>query len=140
MANEVTEKHILIDSDALVALIKKDDAHFTTATRIAQEAKQKNVEFFLSQYTIAEVATVLSKKISQGIAIQFLANIHHFNLGVIATNEMHFLKAEEIFIRQKKKATSFFDCLNIAIVQLQGFEGIFSFDHIYPKNGIKFYR
>lgn len=139
MAAECSTKKVLVDSDALVALIKTDDAHFKTATRLVTEAKNKQIEFFLSQYTIAEVSTVLSHKVSQVAAIRFLSGIYQFNLTVISATEAQFLKAEEIFVQQQKKGTSFFDCLNIALIQHHSLDAIFSFDKIYPKNGIQLY-
>lgn len=139
MGAEVKDRQFLVDTDAIIALLKLDDPHHKIASRLSAESKKKNVQFFLSQYTVAEVATVLSYKVSQTIAIQFLAGIHHFDLTVIGATEAHFLKAEEVFVGQKKKGTSFFDCLNIALVQLSGFDGIFSFDKVYQKNGVKLY-
>lgn len=139
MVDDAVVKKVLVDSDALVALIKTDDAHFKTATRLAVQAKKQQVEFFLSQYTITEVSTVLSHKVSQAAAIQFLAGIHQFDLTVIASTESQFLKAEEIFVRQKKKGTSYFDCLNMALVEQGICEVIFSFDKIYARNGIRVY-
>lgn len=139
MVADLQTKKVLVDSDALVALIKRDDAHFRKASRLANQAKKQHVEFFLSQYTIAEVSTVLSNKVSQLVATQFLAGVHEFDLTVIAATQTEFLKAEEIFVQQKKKGTSFFDCLNIALIQHYSFDAIFSFDKIYAKNGISVY-
>lgn len=139
MAADSVVKKVLVDSDALVALIKTNDAHFQRATRLALQAKKKDIQFFLSQYTLAEVSTVLSYKVSQLVAIQFLSRIHEFNLTVIAPTEFQFLKAEEIFVKQKKKGTSFFDCLNMALIEQGACDLIFSFDKIYTKNGIPVY-
>lgn len=44
--------------------------------------------------------------------------------------------ALEIFAQQTSKNTSLVDCTNMAIIQRDGIDRIFSFDHIYGKNDI----
>lgn len=132
-------KRILADADAIVALIKRDDANHEQATNLAKQAHENGFEFFISQYTVAEVCTVLSNKVSQQVAVEFLASLYEKSITIIGATEVVFLEAEKVFTEQKKKGTSYFDCLNIALVGQGRYDAIFSFDKIYARNGIKMY-
>lgn len=128
-----------MDADAVVALIKRDDANHKKATNLAKQAHENGAEFFISQYTVAEVCTVLSNKVSHQAAVEFLAGLYEKNITIIRATEVGFLEAEKVFVEQKKKGTSYFDCLNVALFRQLGFDQIFSFDGMYAKNGLVVY-
>lgn len=129
-------KRILADADAIVALIKRDETNHEEAINLAKQAYENGFEFFISQYTVAEVCTVLSNKVSQQVAVEFLASLYEKSITIIGATEVVFLEAEKVFTEQKKKGTSYFDCLNIALFHQLGFDQIFSFDGMYTKNGV----
>lgn len=132
-------RRILADADALVALVKRDDTNHEKATNLAKQAHERGAEFYISQYTVAEVCTVLSNKVSHQVAVEFLASVHEKNITVIGATETVFLEAEKVFVEQHKKGTSYFDCVNIALFRQLGFDQMFSFDGMYAKNGVAVY-
>ena len=93
---------------------------------------------FVSPLTLPETATVLSHKLSQAEAIKFLIKTRKEQskeelVEILLTPEL-IEKADQIFISQKRKNTSWPDCLNMAILKLHHLDAIFSFDKIYAEN------
>lgn len=130
--------NILFDADALVALVKEDDSNHVKVVRMYRELKVKNTNFFLSPFTTAEAATVLSYKYSHPRAKEFLKEIRSKNLPVIELEKDSDL-ADLWFFKQNKKGTSYFDCYNIALLERykNQIDAIFSFDSVYKRNGFK---
>lgn len=132
-------KGILVDADALVALAKKDDSNHKRAVRINNSLQEKGVSYYLSPFTIAETATVLSYKVSHQAAKKFLREIRKINLPVLELPEKYRDWADKWFLKQKKKGVSYFDCYNMALLERYKtqIEAIFSFDSIYKRNNFK---
>lgn len=128
-------RKILVDADALVAIAKQDDSNHERAIKIARSLAKETL--FLSPTTIPEAATVLSYRVSHADAKRFLQEVRKRNLIELSLDFETQQKADEIFLSQKTKGISWFDCLNAAYVKLNEFEGIFSFDKFYKKIKIK---
>ena len=126
---------ILIDSDLIIALIKKDDNNHLKAIKIFK--KYANAEIFVSPFCISEVATVLSLRVSQQAAITFIKNFRERNITELAFDRLTAAKADAIFCEQSIKGTSWIDCCNVAYYRLQGFDAIASFDKFYNKVKVK---
>lgn len=129
---------ILLDADSLVALAKEDDSNHLKAVGIYKKLKDKKIIFFLSPFTTAEAATVLSYKFSHERAKQFLRGMRENSLPVLELEEESNL-ADRWFLKQNKKGTSYFDCYNMALLERykNQLDAIFSFDTVYKTNGFK---
>ena len=128
--------NILIDSDAIIAIFKKDDSNHDKA--IIRAKKIKDDSQFISSLTIPESATVLSHIVSQPAAVKFLTKTRNevnkkLYEEIPLSQELENL-ADQIFIAQKRKNTSWPDCLNMAIMKIHHLDAIFSFDKIYSQN------
>jgi predicted nucleic acid-binding protein len=129
--------NILVDTDALVATIKEDDSNHKKA--IAIDKKFKNSTYYITPFTIPETATVLSNKMSQKTAKEFLSKARIENFVEVPLTPDLVREADQIFVSQNKKGTSWIDCLNVAVVRSKKLDGIFSFDKFYQKLGLKTY-
>lgn len=127
--------NILVDADALIALYNKNDSNYLKAKRTSHNIIKDHL--FISPITIPEGATVLSHKVSQETAIRFIKETRTRKLEEITLSQDLIIKADQIFIDQKNKNTSWPDCLNMAIARDLKIDTIFSFDSIYQKNGFK---
>lgn len=125
---------ILIDADALVALAKEDDSNHKKAVKIAQRLKKETL--YVTALTIPEAATVLSYRVSQEAAQKFLKEARQKKLIELPLTTQASVLADEIFLKQTKKGTSWIDCLNVAIAKIHNLAGIFSFDRFYQKFGL----
>lgn len=132
-------KDVLVDADALVALIKENDSNHPKALAISNKLQKQGVSYYFSPFTVAEASTVISYKMSHSHAIQFLREVRKLDVPVISLPETSQSLADNYFIKQKEKGTSYFDCYNMALLDYHKklLSGIFSFDHVYQQNGFK---
>ncbi len=130
-------KDILVDADALVAIAKQDDTNHKKALLIEKKLEQEGVILYFSPFTVAEVVTVLSHKVSQISAKKFLKEIRELDISVFELPEKYKILADEWFFKQNKKGTSYFDCYNLALLDRykKQISAIFSFDEVYKRNG-----
>lgn len=127
---------ILVDADALVALAKEDDSHHQKAIKIASSLKTANL--YVTTLTIPEATTVLSYRVSQKAAKKFLKEARQRQLIELKITSQISRLVDEIFLKQRKKGTSWIDCLNVAMVEKHKLQGIFSFDKFYKNFNISF--
>lgn len=128
---------ILVDADALVALVKTNDLNHQKALNISKSLQRKGCTWYISPFTIGEVITVISHKIDQITAINALKELRKQNLNQLALKDRYSHLADDWFNKQNKKGTSYFDCYNMALLTRYKLDEIFSFDGVYKKNGFK---
>jgi len=128
---------LLLDSDALIALSKSDDSNHKKI--ITYFRKQKKAYLYVSHLCVSEVCTVLSLRISQDSAIQFLKNLRSRNIIEIGYSVSLRQATDKLFMNQKSKGTSWVDCYNVAIMQEEELDGIVSFDKFYKKFSFETY-
>lgn len=132
-------KTILVDSDIFVAINKSDDFNHKKAEKLLESLLTQQVCFITTNYIFSETITVLSQKVGQTAAVKFISDIKtpqsDFEVYWITPEVEE--EAIEIFRKQTSKNTSFVDCTNMAALELNKWDFIFSFDSIYKKNGFK---
>jgi len=128
---------VFIDSDALIALYKKDDPHHKKALKISQKIEKDSLLAFTSWDVIDEVTTKLSFYTTKKNALFFLKETLKSSVQIIFTDPQTVFKSLAFFERQTSKRVSLTDCTNMAIAQSKGIETFFSFDKHYVKNGFK---
>lgn len=129
---------IFVDTDAFVALIKKNDSNHTKAKNIFEKLQGTPVEFITSNYVFSETITILSQKVNHVTAVRYIdamlssENIFNIKRADGAVEDL----AIGIFKDQTSKNISFVDCANMAVIRKLGLDGIFSFDRAYITNKI----
>lgn len=129
---------IFIDTDAFIAFVKKNDSNHKKVKQIFHALQDKTVTFYTSNYIFAESVTIISQRIGKDIALQFIETLRAKDAifsTIWVTKEIE-EKAIEIFRKQSSKNISLVDCSNIAIIEINNFNGIFSFDRSYKTNKI----
>ncbi|MFB6182036.1 MAG: type II toxin-antitoxin system VapC family toxin [Candidatus Magasanikbacteria bacterium] len=125
---------ILVDADALVALVKTDDSNHPKAVNISKQFQQMSVDFQISPFTIPEAVTVVSYKIGQKEAREALNKFRSKNFFEYDFDRELEKKVDKVFKQQSKKGASYFDCVNLVILEKFKLDGIFSFDSVYSEN------
>lgn len=130
---------VLVDADALVALTKSDDQNHQKALHIGEFLQKIGCTWYISPYTIGEVVTVISYKVSQLAAKNVLKELRKLNLNELTLKNEHVGLIDKWFLKQGKKGTSYFDCYNMALLERykKQLNVIFSFDSVYKRNGFK---
>lgn len=130
---------VFMDSDAFVASVKKDDTNHEKVKQIFLALESEPIIFYTSNYVFAESITVISQKINQHAAIEFIKNTKSSQSMITIKWILESVEqlAIEIFAKQTSKNVSFVDCTNMAIMKYHQMDYLFSFDSIYKKNGFK---
>ncbi len=129
---------VLLDADGTVAMISEDHPNHSKALLVRDKLKKSRANLYMSRYVVAEVATVLSQRIGHQIAVGFLLELNQSEtIHVIDTNNGLERETQKVFSQQTSKNVSYVDCHNMVLVQQFKFDGIFSFDKHYVKNGVK---
>ena len=130
---------ILVDADALVALVKSDEPNHKKALNISESLQKSGCTWYVSPFTIGEVITVISHKINQTTAKKVLRQLRKLELNLLSLKDEYVQLADGWFDKQNKKGTSYFDCYNMALMERykNQIDAIFSFDGIYKRNGFK---
>ena len=122
---------ILVDTDVLIALTKRDDSNHDKALKLF--SRWKRAEVFLSPFAIPEAVTVLSHRVSQESAIKFLRGIRTKQISQFPYSSELQLRTEKLFLEQKNQRTSWADCCNIALMQSEELDFLASFDRFYQR-------
>lgn len=130
---------ILVDADALVALVKVNEPNHKKALFTSEALQKRGCTWYISPFTIGEVVTVISHKISQSTAKKALKELRKQNLNVLTLKEDQLPLVDTWFNKQNKKGTSYFDCYNMALLDRyeKQLNAIFSFDSVYGRNAFK---
>ncbi len=130
-------KKVLVDSDAFYALINPQDANHKKARFINKKLVREKITFAVINLVVYEVANLLSYRIDQQTAIEFLDSVKDSNLEMYTISGELEKETLSLFRKQIKNKTSVVDCANIAVMQKYGFSDIFSFDKIYKLHQLR---
>lgn len=122
---------ILIDRDAFIAWMSKGDILHDEAKKRFKDIRSKHLRPITTSLVINETATVLSNRVSQEIAREFL-NLSH-KLTVIHITQKLQNEALELFRLEARKGTSVTDCANVIVMRTLEIDYIFSFDKFYKR-------
>lgn len=132
-------KTILVDADALVALVKSDDSNHELAKKLFYKLEKAGYTFIYTPFTISEVVTVISHKVSQKKASQTLKTLRSQMIFEFPLPYEKIDLIDKWFTSQNKKKTSYADCYNMAVMEFlhESIAAIFSFDKVYKENGFR---
>jgi predicted nucleic acid-binding protein len=125
--------HVLVDSDAFVGWYLPADAHFRLVTALFTQLDEENRSLVTTSWVVAETATVLSHRVGQENARQFLDMVINTPFPVIHITEELQAETIKVFLEQKTKNTSMVDCANVVVMRRFDIPSILSFDKFYHK-------
>jgi predicted nucleic acid-binding protein len=123
----------IVDSDFLFGLFVPTDPHHNKAKGIFIREKKNESNLVVLNLVLQETATVLSHKVNQKLALDFIKKFNELEIQIIYLDEELENRTWKIFNSQTKKGTSFIDCANVAVTEKYKLDGIVSFDEFYPK-------
>jgi predicted nucleic acid-binding protein len=130
---------LLADSDFFIALYKRDDTNHERALKLLEKVGEEGTGLALSVWAYSEIATVLSQRVGQAAARNFMRDMESSGIRIIQTTAQLFEKTREVFKAQRSKNVSFTDAGNVALIRMEGFNSLVSFDKDYKKNGIRLF-
>jgi predicted nucleic acid-binding protein len=130
MTYNSNQNSILLDSDFVFALQVENDSSHEKALILQELIIEKNYNLFYLNIVKQEVATLISRRITQTQALTTIDLLSNFN-EIFITPEMEG-EVWQVFKSFSKKNISFVDCANLYFASKFKFM-IASFDTFYPK-------
>ena len=129
---------VVVDTDAIVAQIKKDDKNHLVAMAISGSLVDSNALVIYPATTVAEAVTFIQRslnnpKVAHGTARLMASS----SAQVAAVNQATLNNAMKYFSATGSKKNTLFDCIVIAVAKEVHADAIFSFDRFYKKQGFK---
>lgn len=125
--------HLLIDSDALLGLYLPNDAHYDESVKGFDLIEAEKLYVAVTNWVIAETATVLSYRTNQKVALTFLDTLKQIPIPILQVTADIEQEAWRIFRAQTTKRISVVDCTNAATMMYYNIPRIFGFDGFYEE-------
>lgn len=134
----MSNKLVIADTDALIALSLEDDIHHVRATTISANLLKKEVSIIFPVTVFPETITFLKRAVNQPqLAHKINSRLQKGLFTVEYIDEEVLSLATKYFEQADSKKNTFFDALVAATARKLEADGIFSFDGWYQKLGFK---
>lgn len=132
---------VFVDASAFFALLNRRDRFYQEAVEISKLLAEREEVLFTSNYTLAETYTVLRSKMGVAIASRFAQEMSAGSIRVLWVDEEIHGRGLEIFLfRDEPDDLSFFDCVDLAVMERFAIDRAFSFDSHFGILGIPLVR
>jgi predicted nucleic acid-binding protein len=134
-------ERIFLDTSFLIAYYNADDVNHKNARDLITDMEGKMVHFFISDYILDEILTVLLIRSGKKKAIELcktiLDDIEMGNIELLWIDHLTFEKAIEIFTNFVDKEWSFTDCTSYILIKSNLIEKSASFDEHFRQFGFE---
>lgn len=129
---------IIVDSDGLIGLLDKNDAHFLSTQSILQKLTHKEAKFIYPATVITESTAVLKLRLQRPeLAEKIMKLLLEGGLIIEPVDEDALKKAAILLNGKGNKHQTLFDGVVAAIANKYSADAIFSFDKFYKTKGFK---
>lgn len=126
----------VVDSDAFIGFFVEQDAHFKRAQAAFRSCAAAGQILVTTNLVVTETASMLSRRISYGVACRFVEYIRDGDFPIIYLDKALQDASYAIFLAQNREGTSMVDCANVAVSRYYSIPTIFGFDSFYRKFGL----
>jgi predicted nucleic acid-binding protein len=132
----VSDSPIIVDSDALIALVNVDDALAPDAMRMVEQVRNTKATLVYPATTIAETVTTFQRKLNRpDLAHALVASVQAHQFIIEPIDRDILTQAAQHYSPQGSKQDTFFDAIVAAVARKLNATTIFSFDKWYAKQG-----
>lgn len=132
-------KVVVVDTDAIIAQIKKDDKHFLRARKLSEWLYDNNYLLIYPSTTLTESVTTLHRKLNLSKLAKDLAkSFAEEDYEIVEVDKkITKLAIKNYYLKTKSKKNTLFDCIVAASAKNKKAAAIFSFDDFYRQVGFK---
>lgn len=132
-----TISKVFVDTNVFVTIRDTTDSTHIKALELSEYLDKNQVEWYTSSDIIGETLTVLSKKISKKIAIDWYRDFLKSEIHEIFIDEKMHKLSRSYFLKVRSKNISFIDCSSVIAMKRNKIDVIFSFDEDFKSMGVK---
>jgi len=126
---------VIIDTDALYALVDTNDALHSRAKTVVSKLSNFYAEVFVLPTTLAEFSSLVAKNIGLEQSKQALGDLSSAGYNIVDITSELYKQAFDVYEKQRSRGESLFDCFVMATAADITADCIFSFDSGYKRNG-----
>ena len=131
-------KTVVVDADAFIALINKDDVLAAEAIKIFENLYASEVKLVYPSTNIVEAITTFQRKLNApALASDMAQMLSNSQFNIISVDQNTFEIAETLFKPDGSKRNTMFDAVVAAVAKITRADAVFSFDKWYEKIGLK---
>lgn len=129
---------IIVDSDALIGLLNKDDSHYLEASKILAELIKREDKLIYPSTTIAESSAVLQVRLKKPELSKEIINLLLDGKLIIEPVDEDLLKKASALLKPGRESShnTLFDGIVAAAAKKNKTKMVFSFDKWYKKLGL----
>lgn len=127
---------IFIDSSAFISGFIEADSNYKKAFE-CQKNFPVSAQISASNLVYFECVTIIAQKFGLLSTKEFSEYFKNLHLKIYQITSREILLAEKILFSQKSKNIPFFDCLYVAIMEINKIDKIFTYDKHFKKLGVK---
>lgn len=129
---------IIIDSDGLIGVINKDDAHHARSLILLEELIRQEAKLIYPVTVITEATAILQIRLSkQSLSHKIIELLTEEKLIIEAVDELILKEAATLLRPAVSKHNTLFDAVVATVAKKYTADAIFSFDKWYKKLGFK---
>ena len=128
-------KQLFVDTSAYFALTDRRDENHEAAVRVIRQLIRERIEFFTTNYVIAETHTLLLNRIGHTTALQVIEELYKSQTRIYRVREAEERKALEIIRMYADKEFSLVDAISFATMERFHLTQAFAFDHHFAQYG-----
>lgn len=128
---------VIVDSDGLIGLLDKDDAHCLPAQAILLKLTKKDSKFIYPATVITESVTVLKLRLKKPELADRIVKLLLGGQLIIESVDESLLKVAVKLLEGKGGHDTLFDGVVAAVAKKYQADAIFSFDQFYKSEGFK---
>ncbi len=132
---------VVVDSDGLIALFHKDDAHFLKAQALFVTLYEQNAALLYPSTTIVETIDTLQRKFKNhetaGDIARLITSAEFADEAIVSVDSAILKQATTLFASIKNTHHTLADAIVATIAKKYQTDLIFSFDNGYRKLGFK---
>jgi predicted nucleic acid-binding protein len=127
---------IIVDADALIALVDTQDTHTAQALSIAKRFRDEETVLLFPATVIAEAVTTLQRRLKKpALAAHIMAGTKARQFPIEPIDQTLLDEAALLFKPEGSKQNTLFDAIVAAVAKRHNAPAIFSFDEWYTKVG-----
>lgn len=120
-------KKIFIDSSVFIGFVDRADNNHPKAVKIMENLARIGCQIFTSVVIINEVYALLSREVSNSVALDFLQAILQSDIEIIFPQKADLITANRILRVNREKQLTLKEAINAALMQKKGITQIATF-------------
>ena len=131
-----SQRRVLVDSSAFLALRDRDDEHHSEAIAIFNQLAAQRYRLYTTNTMLIEAHALILSVLGNRQASQFVQEIDQSSTSVVRVRQSDEEQAKQILYRYSDKDFSFNDAISFTVMERLNISSAFTFDRDFGQYGL----